>query len=165
MPKGKKKTKDKPKASNKGKETTQELSLNEETLLAVAKSNPDMTVNQMCEKSASIRDNRSSGTFWSVYSRKEYIQRSIEEIKQNHNDRINRIQIPLAMKVTEKALKDKDLTFDQKHKWAASVYKAGLGDATPIPITQHIKIGTIQALIQTQVQGALDKEEDVIDVE
>lgn len=79
-----------------------------------------------------------------VYHRlkkRDYLRRDIEEIRQNHREQISRELMPLALKATKKALKDKSLSLKDKHQYVNTVIKSDLGDqgANDKPATINIE--------------------------
>ena len=123
-----------------------------------------MTVNGMCQKAADIRQTKHASTFYRIYKVKEYIQRPIDEIRNNLMERVERIQLPLAAKRTEKALRNKGLSEKEVFPWVNMVYKTGLGEAVPA-VAQTIRIGQIQVLFGAQLDSKVGTDEDIIDVE
>ena len=158
MPKGKKKT-------NKGNGKGKELSMTEQTLLDVVNRKPEQSVWASCKESSEIRQSTTPHAFYKAFRKSEYLQREISEVKQNIREYVDRKQMRLAMNAVDKALKDKDLSHKDKHNYVKLVYDKSLGDTVIPHATTTIKIGNIQALIQTQVQGKLGEDDDVIDVE
>ena len=72
---------------------------------------------------------------------RDYLSREIETIRANHREQISRELMPLALMVTRKALKSKDISEKDKHPYVAMVVKSDLGDqgADTKPATINIE--------------------------
>ncbi|GAF98941.1 unnamed protein product, partial [marine sediment metagenome] len=81
----------------------------------------------------------------------DYIQREFEAVKQHSRDRVERVQVPLAAKRVEKALRDTKADHKTVFPYAKLVYDKSMGDMVP-PLPAQVNIKSIQMLFQTQLQ-------------
>ena len=60
--------------------------------------------------------------------KRDYLRRDIDAIRANHREQISRELMPMALGVTRKALKDKEMSAKDKHPYVSMVIKSDLGD-------------------------------------
>lgn len=100
----------------------------DQAILNIVTSDPNITTNQIGHRLLTIGQCTSTDTVYKRLRRKDYLRREVEEIRQNHREQISRELMPLALKVTRKALKSKDMSEKDKHPYVQMVVKSDLGD-------------------------------------
>jgi len=101
----------------------------------------------------------------SVYNRlkkKDYLQRELAEIQAAKYEHLERIQVPLAAKVVDKALKDKELNLKDKMPFVKLVYDKSFGELHRNVSEGSVNIGAIKNA-QIIIQGALNRNSDADD--
>lgn len=129
-------------------ETEPEYDPVDTAIVNIVTAHPDATNNQIANKLQSIGSIHSHTTVYNRLKKSEYLRGDIERIRQNHREQISRELMPLALKVTRKALKSKDLSDKDKHAYVSTVIKSDLGEQPEKAPQATINITALQAIVE-----------------
>ena len=113
----------------------------DQAIVNLAVADPTLTNNAIANKLINIGLTNTHTTVYNRLTKKDYLRGEIDEIRANHREQISRELMPLALTVTRKALKSKDISEKDKHPYVAMVVKSDLGDqgADTKPATINIE--------------------------
>ena len=97
-------------------------------IINIATAEPNLTNTAIANKLVNIGTYKSIDGLFKRLSRKDYLRGEIDKIRTNHREQISRELMPLALKVTRKALKSKEISEKDKHPYVAMIVKSDLGD-------------------------------------
>ena len=100
----------------------------DKAIVNIATADPTLTNNAIANRLINIGLANTHTTVYHRLTRRDYLRRDIEQIRANHREQISRELMPLALKVTRKALKSKDMSEKDKHPYVAMIVKSDLGD-------------------------------------
>ena len=130
------------------KEALKTAVINDAILTAVAH-NPNATNKAIGRH---VRDTGLIGNENQIYvklRKSDYLTREIDAIRAHNRETLERTVVPLALSVTHKALKSKDIPLKDKQPWASMALKQGMGsEPGESTAPSMINIDKMQVIIQ-----------------
>ena len=132
--------------------TDKKLDATDLAIQGIATAYPDSSLRDISDKLKNIKPLERTSVYRRL-TKSEQLRENIDLVRQNNSEFLSRQLVPLALKETDKALKSKDLSSEQKFKHTKLVLDKEYGaDDTKRPVQPiQVNIGQIQALIQQTI--------------
>jgi len=138
---------------NQRKPTQKQAQIDKAIDLVIA-NNPKATKTDITNEVIDLGITSNPSTVYRKLSKRDYRSAEIQTVRDQNRQHLDRIIVPKALKVMDKAIKDKDLTYKDKIAWCKLAVDKSFGDIhhTEVPQVVHIdSINHAQIIISKDI--------------